>query len=210
MAARAFWLWVRRMNTRPRKGNQTLVDAWWDAVLLGETDEPHPVFGQSVSARIHGERLEIAGELDRKSDRAELVEQARARIGHGVREVDASHLRVAHKRERPGILEQTLAAAFPNRETAELARILVIERGRIRPTREAIVDPGNEGELGRLLPEEFVEDARQRIGKGDALLVLRIDETEAFRVRELLEEDTRSTWTIATPPTLIAAGRSLG
>lgn len=198
------------MNKRPRKGDQTPVDAWWDAVLLGETDEPHPVFGQSISARIHGERLDIAGELDRKSDRDELLEEARARIGHGVKDVDASHLKVAHTNERPGILEQTLAAAFPNRETAELARKLVLERGRIRPTREAIVDAGDEGELRGLLPAEFVEEARQRIGKGDALLVLRIDETEAFRVRELLEEDTRSTWTIATPPTLIADGRSLG
>jgi hypothetical protein len=195
------------MNTRPRKGDQTAVDAWWDAVLLGETDEPHPVFGQSISARIEGERLEIAGELDRKSDRDELLEQARARIGHGVGEVDASHLKLAHTSERPGILEQTLVAAFPNRETAELARKLVLERGRITPTREAIVDPGEEDELRRLLPEEFVEDARQRIGKGNALLVLRIDETEAFKMRKLLEEDTRSTWTVATPPTLIAAGR---
>jgi hypothetical protein len=201
---------MKRISARPRKGDQMAVDAWWDAVLLGETDEPHPVFGRSISARIQGERLEIAGELERKSDRDELLEQARARIGHGVREVDAAHLKIARAGERPGILEQTLAAAFPNRATAELARKLVHERGRIRPAREAIVDRVNEGELRRLLPEEFVQDARQRIDKGDALLVLRIDETEAFSVRELLEEDTRSTWTIATPPTLIAAGRSGG
>jgi hypothetical protein len=38
-------------------------------------------------------------------------------------------------------------------------------------------------------------------------LILTIDETEAFRVRELLEEDTRSEWTIATPPQLLAASR---
>jgi hypothetical protein len=35
-------------------------------------------------------------------------------------------------------------------------------------------------------------------------LILTVDETEAFRVRELLEEDTRSEQTLASPPHLSA------
>jgi len=190
----------------PRKG-QTPVDDWWDSVLLGETDEPHPTFGQSISARIKGERLELSGELDRIEDRDEIVEQASARIGHGIQAVDTSRLKVAHPSERRGILEQTLVAAYPNRQMAELALKQVRGRGRVAPGREAIVDGGNEGALHRLLPEAFVDDARRRIKRGDALLVLRVDETEALVVRELLEEDTRSPWTIATPPKLIQASR---
>jgi len=40
------------------------------------------------------------------------------------------------------------------------------------------------------------------LDEGGALLILQVDETAAFRVRELLEEDTRSDWTISLPPQL--------
>jgi len=93
-------------------------------VLAGESDEPHPIFGERISVRVAGERLVISGELERDQDRDALLQQARARIGHGIRELDAARLRVAHGHERPGLLDQTLVAAFPDRETADLARKL--------------------------------------------------------------------------------------
>ncbi|TMC84568.1 MAG: hypothetical protein E6J06_06430 [Chloroflexi bacterium] len=198
---------MRRSQARPREGDRSWIAHWWNAVLAGETDEPHPVFGDRVSVRVAGGRLVISGQLDRREDRDELLREARSRVGHGIQEVDTSHLTVVENHETRGLLDQTLIAAFPDRETAELARKFVVERSRVTPKQQAIVDHRNAGDLRKMLPEGFVEDARRRVERGDALVVLRVDETEAFQVREILEEDTRSSWTIATPPSLIAAGR---
>jgi hypothetical protein len=49
--------------------------------------------------------------------------------------------------------------------------------------------------------------ARKALDPGQALLLLTVDETEVFRVRELLEEDTRSEWTVASPPQLSARAK---
>ena len=196
---------MRRSKAPPREGDGSGIAHWWNAVLAGETGEPHPVLGDRVSVRVAGERLVISGQLDRSEDRDELVKQARARIGRGIKELDTSHLKVADRHETPGLLDQTLIAAFPDRDTAELACKFVLERSRVTPYQQAIVDRRNAGDLGKLLPEGFVEDARRHVENGDALLVMRVDETDVFLVREILEEDTRSSWTIATPPSVISA-----
>ena len=182
------------------------IASWWDAVLAGEGGEPHPVYGERISIHVAGERLEISGELERREDRDQLLEEARARVGHGIRDVDTSRLTVAQRRERPGVLEQTLVASFPDPATAELARKFVLEHGRATPKGEAVVDHQGSAKLRDLLPPEFVEDAKKRLDRGEALLILRIDETDAFRVRALLDEGTRSKWTIATPPEIATSG----
>ena len=176
------------------------IAAWWNAVLAGETDEPHPIHGGHISVRLHRDRLELRGVLDRREDRAELVRQARSRIGKGVREVDVSRLVVAPRLERPGLLEQTIVASFTDRATAELGRKFVLEHDRVAPTREAIIDRTNAGRLRSLLPREHVEDVQRRIDLGEAVLVMRVDEIAAFTLRGLLEEETRSRWSLAIPP----------
>jgi hypothetical protein len=72
----------------------------------------------------------------------------------------------------------------------------------VTPKAQAIIRAGQEDRLRRLLPEEFALDAERVLRKNQALLILRVDETDAFNVRRLLEEDTRSMWTVATPPDL--------
>jgi hypothetical protein len=181
------------------------IAAWWNDVLAGETDEPHPVLGGRLVVHLKRDRLELHGVLDRREDREEIVRQARARIGHGVREVDASRLRVARRLEKPGLLDQTIIASFADRATAELARRFVLEQTRIKPKHEAIVDAGNAERLRALLPEELTGDVQRRIESGEAVLLLTVDETEAFTIRGLLEEESRSRWTMATPP-VVARG----
>ncbi|TMC53958.1 MAG: hypothetical protein E6J20_06095 [Chloroflexi bacterium] len=182
------------------------VAAWWEALLAGEGGEAHPIYGERISARVAGEKLEISGEVDRRKDRDDLIAQARACIGNGVQEVDASRLKVAERHEQTGLLDQTLVAAFPDRATADLARKSVLEHARVKPKREEVVDRSGMGKLPDLLPAAFLDDARARIERGDALLILRVDETDAFKLRGLLDEDARSTWTIATPPQVAARG----
>ena len=171
-------------------------------MLAGETGEAHPIFGDQVKVHLREGRLTLSGDLDRREDRSALLRQASSRIGRGINHVDASALRVADRHEKAGILEQTLVAAYPDRATAGLARKLVLEHSRVAPKEEGIVDHADARRLRELVPKEFVDDATKRIEHGDALLILRVDETAGFKVRELLEEDTRSTWTIATPPRL--------
>ena len=197
-----------RTTTRraDRHGNASasLVDAWWATVLAGDLSEPHPIFG-GVKVHLHGGLLRLSGELESAGDRRELVHQARQRIGHGIDNVDVSRLTTAGRREKRGILEQTLISAFPNRDAARFARDFVIKHGRVVPKLNEIVDSNHADRLRSLIPDDFVGDARKALDSGHALLVLAVDETEAFRVRELLEEETRSEWTMAAPPQVVAA-----
>jgi hypothetical protein len=184
----------------------SLVDAWWATVLAGDLSEPHPTFGD-VKVHLHGGLLRLSGELESAADRKELVHQARQRIGHGIDNVDVSGLTTETRGEKPGILEQTLISSFPSRGAAEFARDFVIRHSRVVPKQNEIIDPNHADRLRSVIPDDFVRDARKALDGGHALLVLKVDETEAFRVRELLEEDTRSEWTMTAPPRLITANQ---
>jgi hypothetical protein len=186
----------------PASVSAALVDAWWGALLAGDVDKPHPVYGD-LKAHLDGGRLRLSGELETESERTDLVRQARERIGHGIDRVDVSHLNVQPRKEKPGILRQTLISAFPNLAAAKYARAFVLKHSRVAPLREEIVDSPHANNLTSWRPEEFLRDAGKALDEGGALLILQVDETAAFRVRELLEEDTRSDWTIALPPELM-------
>jgi hypothetical protein len=205
---------MSRTTARPRKADRAsraslepagaataLVTAWWASVLAGDVYQPHPVYG-ALKAQLDGGRLRLSGELENEADRNELVRQARERIGHGIDRVDVSRLTVPSNHEKVGILSQTLISAFPNREAAEFARAFVVKHSRVAPLQDEIVDSTHADNLRALLPEEFIDDAGKALDSGEALLIVQVDETAAFRVRELLEEDTRSEWTIAVPPQL--------
>jgi hypothetical protein len=179
-----------------------LINAWFDAVLAGEADEPHPIYGDRVKVKFTDGLMTLSGELESKRDREELLGQARLRAGNGA--VDASNLRVPERPELRGVLEQTLIAAFDEPDVVELVRNFVAQRSRRKPKLQEIVQSGDVDRLRQLLPEAFVQEAQKALEKHKALLVLRVDETDAFDFRRLLEEDTRSTWTIAVPPQVSA------
>jgi hypothetical protein len=172
--------------------------------MAGDVYDPHPVH-RDVKVRLHGGRLRLSGELQSIEDRDELVRQARERIGHGIDHVDVSGLEVVSRAEKPGVLEQTLVSAFPGGEAADYAREFVLEHSRVVPMRSDIVDAGSADRLRRMLPDDVARDVGKALDAGHAILILRVDETEAFKVRELLDEDTRSEWTVALPPRRIEA-----
>jgi hypothetical protein len=182
------------------------IDAWWDAILAGRVDEHHPVHGDDLKVGIKHNVLRLAGALPSEEDRRELLDKAESYVGHGIDQVDAKHLKVVERKEKPGILEQTLIAAFRNRDVAELARKYLVEIRRVKPKQIEILDSGQEDQVRRLVPEAFLDNVRRSFDAGEAVLYLRVDETDAFKVRELLAEDTRSIRTVATPPTLAAEG----
>jgi hypothetical protein len=153
-----------------------------------------------VTVHLKDGHLRLAGVVESRRDWDELVHQARERIGDAIHDVDTSDLTVVERKETPGILDQVLMAAFDSREVAELARSYVLERSRVVPKRHHIVDPEHTKNLGKVVPADFVPDVQRALEAGRAVLVLQVDETEVFNVRDLLEEDTTSIWTVAAPP----------
>lgn len=175
--------------------------SWWTAVLAGQVDEPHPIHGAALDVAFTGGVLRLSGELVSADDRRNLLKEAREYVGRGVDGVDAKHLTITKRKEKPGILDQMLIAAFADRDVAEFARAHLVKNRRVEPTLVEILDSQQAGKARELLPAAFVSDVQKAFKAGEAVLILRVDETSAFRVRELLAEETRSIWTIAPPPT---------
>lgn len=194
------------------KGNQppdtVATNAWWNAVLAGGVDGPHPVHGDDLKVAIRHGVLRLVGRLQTEEDKKELLAGAGAYIGHGIDKVDSKRLKVVKRTEKPGILEQTLIATFPNRDVAELARKYLVDFRRLKAKQLEILDRGQEDKVRRLVPEGFMSDVQKAFKAGEAVLVLRVDETDAFKVREMLAEDTRSRWTVSTPPIAAAIGHT--
>jgi hypothetical protein len=195
-------------GVQPPDTDASRIKSWWAAVLAGQVDTPHPIYGADLEVSFKGGVLRLSGEQPSNDDMKELLNQAREFRGHGVDDIDAKHLFVAKRHEKPGILDQTLIAAFPNREVAEYASQYLLQSRRVHPKLLEILDSRQEGRARQLLPEDFLGDVQKAFRVGDSVLVLRVDETDAFKARELLDEETRSLWTIATPPTLATAGRA--
>jgi hypothetical protein len=191
---------------RPQHSSKDREAAWWDEVLAGEAGVSHPVFADQLKVRVTDGKLVLAGELPSRRDRERIVREARSRLGNGVHEIDVSRLRYTTRPERRGVLDQTLIAAYQHRDTAELARKFIVEHSRVQPKHIEIV----EKQLGRLeqLVPGIAKAARNRLERGDTLLVVRGDEVDAFDVRQLLEEDTRSVWTVAAPPEIANAAKA--
>lgn len=167
-------------------------------MLAGEAAATHPVHGDELKVKLTEGRLVLSGEVPSKRDRDLLVREARERIGNGLHEYDVKRLRIRPKDEKRGLLGQTIVAAYPHRDTADVALKFFLEHTSSKPIRADLVDCNATFEDE--LPPELVDDARKQLERGMTLVVVEVDETEAFRARALLDEDTRSTWTTAAPP----------
>ncbi|HYL09081.1 MAG TPA: hypothetical protein VEU76_11050 [Candidatus Udaeobacter sp.] len=196
---------MRRSNGNLAAAESGATEKWWDDVLAGEVAARHPVHGDELKVKLTDGRLILWGEVPTSRDRDQLVREARERIGRGLHKYDVSKLKVRPLGEKAGVLAQTLVAAFEHTDTADVALKFFLEHTRSQPIRTAIVE--NPARLAAALPPDLVDDARKQLDRGGALLVVEVDETEAFRARALLEEDTRSTWTVAAPPRVISDGR---
>ena len=179
------------------------VATWWDEVIAGDVEEPHPIHGHNVRVRIRDGVAVLSGQLRRADDREELVREAKQLIGRGLRDVDAARLRLEDASAKAGVLEQTVMAAYPDAATARRASRFVLQHARVTPRRHAVLEPGAKNIRG-LVPDAYVADVKGRLDHDESVLVIRVDETATFDVRELMEEETRSTWTVAAPPELPA------
>jgi len=174
------------------------VESWWTAVLLGQAGQPHPLYGDAVDVKLHGGVVHLSGQLDSPQDRQELIAEGHRYLGRGIDDVDARRLTVKRRDERRGLFDQTIIAAFPNPAVADHALAFLRQHRRLRPKDAGTVKSGHDPLLEKI--GEFATDARKALQHGHGVLVTRVDETDAFEARELLDEDTRSIWTMVTPP----------
>jgi len=177
------------------------VAAWWSDVLAGHQDQAHPVYGRDVKVKLDGDRMVVRGEVSSKDDLHELESELEGLRGRGIKAFTLK-VRVAPDTEDDeGVLEQTLVGVFDSVEKAQFAVELLKEHAGVRPKRLALVDRRTgKRKLDELIPAEYADEI-QAVRKGNhVLVVLTVDEVDAFSAREVLEEETRIITSIALPP----------
>lgn len=177
---------------------------WWTQVLAGQVDQAHPVQGGKIKARLDGNTLIITGSVPSEADRREIAAEVEHLRGNGVAAI-RDELKVESRGdEQPGLLVQTLIGAFETAEQAGFAEGYLQGHAHVDPRRMLVVatdaDDDAQAALRAVLPDAYQRKAEQALAAGRSVLVVTVDETEAFQARELLDEETRSLETIVLPP----------
>jgi hypothetical protein len=180
------------------------VRAWWTSVLAGQLDQAHPIHGTKVSAKLEGDALIVSGSVPSDEDRKEIEREVEHLRGNGFKRL-RNELEVEPEVEaEPGLLVQTLLSVFENEEQAGFAEGYLEGHAHVQPEAMKVIAPEGDGsareEVRAMLPESYWEDADRALEAGRSLLVVTVDEPQAFKARELLDEETRSLETIALPP----------
>lgn len=189
-----------------RKDLRERARAWWIAVIAGQADQSHPVHGNDVRAHLDGDTLVVAGTVASPDEREEIEREIEhLRLGPlGVARV-RNELQVAegHQEER-GLLAQTLTATFATEEQAGFAAGYLEGHAQFHPDLVRTISPGNPKRaralVAALLPEALRQEAEAALAAGQFFLVVTVDEVDAFRARELLDEETHSMQTLVLPP----------
>ncbi len=174
------------------------VSQWWTKVLAGQTDAPHPVYGETVRVKLHGGVLRLSGEVAFDQQRRSIIGEARRYIGRGLDDIDARRLVVKRPDGMRGVLDQAIIAAFPNPDVAERVLKVLREDSRLNLKEAHLIKSDRDRVVDRI--GEFVKDVRGALAAGHGVLIVRVDEIDAFEARELLDEDMRSLWTHVMPP----------
>ena len=92
---------------------------------------------------------------------------------------------------------------FESPDAAAFAQSYLTEHVHVHPERLAVFDasaPDAAARIAASLPAAYHDDAQQALAAGRSVLIVTVDETEAFKTRELLDEETRSLKTVVVPP----------
>jgi hypothetical protein len=204
---------TKMANTQPSHSEQQSLDvvrdrirAWWASVLVGQTREPHPVHGDAVRAHMDGDTLVITGKAASRQDRRAIAREAEHLRDHGVAHMRNELAVVPETTDRRGLLVQTLIGFFATPDQAGFAAgyleghalipshlLTLIDRD------PADADAGLE-QLRAVIPQAYWHEGETALDAGQTLLVLVVDELDAFKARELLEEETPSLRLLVLPP----------
>ena len=180
------------------------VHAWWAAALVGQTDEAHPARGTDVHARVRGDTLVITGKAVSAGERREIEREAERLKGHGIARVRNELVVVPETTDRRGLLVQTLIGFYDDTEQAGFAAGYLEGHALIQAPILAMfegddVEEGLEA-LHAIVPHTYWQESEEALRTGQTLLVVMVDEVDAFKSRALLEEETRSVRLLVLPP----------
>lgn len=184
--------------------------SWWASVLAGQIEGGHPIHGTALQTKLEGDTLVVSGVVATERDRSDLDDEVQRLVGHGVAAVQNEVTVNQDVAEQPGLLIQRLMATYPNADAAQVAERTVHEHVHIHPHSLEVITPDDieqaTAAMQRALTEPYWEDGTDALEAGRSLIIMVVDEVEAFKAREVLDEETRSLETIVLPPEAAAQG----
>lgn len=186
--------------------------AWWTSVLAGQLDASHPVHGTDIHAALHGDTMVITGTVPTAQDRSDIETEVAEFQGTGFSTLRNDLVVRGGATGHAGLLTQTLLTAFESAEAAVFAQRFLTEHAHVHPKRLVVFDASATDAAHRIatfLPEAYRDDAQGALDTGRSLLIVTVDETEAFKTRELLDEETRSLETVVLPPAAAPSWRAV-
>ena len=188
--------------------------SWWIALLEGEAEGSHPLFGNALQARLEGQTLVVNGALPSEAGRLDLLRELRQLAEHRSIAVRNETGVAPQGAEASGLLEQTLVAIYAQELHATLAIEQVQRNPLLGAVRVHLLQPSGDrapdavDALSRHhVALTYREEVRQALEAGQAVVVATVDETAAFALRQLLDEETRSLQVLVMPP-IVAADRA--
>ena len=183
---------------------------WWTQVLAGPVDDTYPAPGAHVIATLEGDTRVVSGIVATEQDRREIEVDVNSLIGNGIAAVRIELEVSSESTEEQGLLTQTLVGVFESEAQARFAASYLSSQEELHPTALLIVAPEKRnrsaGKWHRLLPKDYWKDVDEALSASRSVVIVTVDETLAFRAREILEEETRSQQTWVLPP-VPASGR---
>jgi hypothetical protein len=189
------------MATPDQVGHDPLaekVGAWWLDVLAGEKGRDHPIYGADIHARLRGDTLTVVGSVESKAAHEALREEMLTLNEGGIRQVRFK-VEVAELPGERGVLRQTIMAFYTNSEQARMAQRYLEGHPGVRPTRTELLDEQTVAGVLKAVAGQWTRELADGFRKGKSLLLVEVDEVEAFRATELLD-DTKSLEILVLPP----------
>jgi len=177
------------------------VRSWWLGLVAGRTGEPHPV-SPDVRGAIEDGKVTLTGTVENEGELTALQDQVKE-FQHELFETFDNQLTVKpDDSDVSGILSQTIVALFKERPPADFAVEFLREHAGVQTSAVQVFDAAQiaAGD-SKLLPVAQQDELVSLGGEGCCFLFATVDEPEAFRVRQLLDEDCGSTATLVLPPT---------
>jgi hypothetical protein len=174
------------------------VRAWWLEVLAGEQGRDHPIYGPNLRAKLRGDILEVSGRVES----TEAEEKLRAEI-HTLNEGGICRVRlkvaVVEAQGDRGVLKQTIMAFYTNAAQSRMAERYLEGHPGVTPIRVEVLDEQSVSPVLKDLAKEWRRELADGFRRGKSLLLVEVDEVEAFRAIELLD-DTKGVEILVLPP----------
>jgi hypothetical protein len=185
--------------------------SWWIGLLEGAAGGSHPVFGSRIEAKLDEQTLVVSGALPSEAGRRDLERELRMVAQRGQLAVRNDTTVAPEGAETQGLLEQTLVAIYDGALHAKLAVEQIKGNPLLRSVRFQILAPRSfedhgaaDGDSRQHVAPTYRREVQEALAAGQFVVVATVDETDAFILRELLDEDTRSRRVLVMPP--IVAG----